>query len=148
MSDQKSAEVTIPKSDAWTLNISTIMGPTMQRRGRGKKRPIVREAALDRIESLYDLAFNMARAGEMNFARRYLKLARKIGMRYTVRIPIHLKRMTCKNCLGPLLPGITSRSRLRSGRKIITCLECGHVSRYPHTDKEYEEEEEDGLKGA
>jgi len=117
------------------------MGPVMQRRGRGKKRPIVREAASDRIESLYNLAFNMARAGEMDLARRYLKLARKIGMRYTARVPVHLKRMTCKNCQGPLLPGITSRSRLRSGRKIVTCLECGHVSRYPHGDRGAEEEE-------
>lgn len=125
------------------LNISIIMGPAMQRRGRGKKRPLVREAALDRIGSLYDLAFNMARAGEMNLAKRYLKLARKVGMRYTVRIPMHLKRMTCKNCMAPLLPGITSRSRLRAGRKIVTCLECGHVSRYPHVDKKHQQEEEE-----
>jgi ribonuclease P protein subunit RPR2 len=90
----------------------------------------------------------MARSGEMRFARRYLKLARKIGMRYTVRIPVHLKRMTCKNCMGPLLPGLTSRSRIRSGRKIVTCLECGHVSRYPHTVNKQKEEEEDGQEGA
>jgi ribonuclease P protein subunit RPR2 len=120
----------------------------MQRRGRGKKRPIVREAALDRIESLYDLSFNMARAGEMNYARRYLKLARKIGMRHTVRIPMHLKRRTCSNCMAPLLPGITSRSRIRSGRKIVTCLECGHISRFPHSDKGEKEDKEDGQKGA
>ena len=121
------------------------MGPTMQRRGRGKKRPIVREAAMDRIETLYRLAFNMARSGEVDLARRYLKLARKVGMRYTIRIPTDLSRMTCRKCTAPLLPGITSRSRIRSGRKIVTCLECGHVSRYPHGDRSNEEEDvEDG----
>ncbi|MGA1848091.1 MAG: ribonuclease P protein component 4 [Thermoplasmatota archaeon] len=107
----------------------------MQRRGRGKKRPIVREAAQDRIESLYSLAFNMARAGELDLARRYLNLARKIGMRYTVRIPTRLKRSTCKGCRVPLMPNITSRIRLRDGRKIVTCLECGHISRYPYGGK-------------
>jgi ribonuclease P protein subunit RPR2 len=103
----------------------------MQRRGRGKKRPIVREAAQDRIESLYSLAFNMARAGELDLAKRYLNLARRIGMRYTVRIPTRLKRSTCKGCRAPMIPNITSRIRLREGRKIVTCLECGHVMRYP-----------------
>jgi ribonuclease P protein subunit RPR2 len=117
------------------------MSGAMQRRGRGKKRPIVREAAQDRIETLYNLAFNMARAGEMDLSRRYLKLARKVGMRYTQRIPVHLKRMTCKKCMAPLLPGITSRSRLRAGRKIVTCLECGQIARYPHTEKKKKQEE-------
>ena len=74
------------------------MAPLMHRRGRGKKRPLAREAAADRIETLYSLAFNMARAGEMDLARRYLSLARRIGMRYTVRIPSRLKRSICRGC--------------------------------------------------
>ncbi|MFW3145961.1 MAG: ribonuclease P protein component 4 [Thermoplasmatota archaeon] len=106
----------------------------MRRRGRGKKRPLAREAALDRIETLYDLAFRMARAGELDLARRYLTLAKRIGMRYTVRIPRELKRSTCRNCRAPLMPDLTSRIRIRNGRKIVTCLECGHVSRYPFRD--------------
>jgi len=103
----------------------------MERRGRGKKRPLVREAAADRIETLYSLAFNMARAGELDLARRYLTLARKIGMRYTVRIPPRLKRSTCKECRTPMIPELTSRVRIRDGRRIVTCLECGKVMRYP-----------------
>lgn len=110
----------------------------MKRRGRGKKRPLAREAALERIETLYRLSFNMARAGELDLARRYLTLARKIGMRYTVRIPKSLKRGTCVNCRAPLLPDITSRVRIRSGRKIVTCLQCGHISRYPFKGEEEE----------
>lgn len=114
--------------------------PEMQRRGRGKKRPLVREAAKERIETLYSLSFNMARAGELDLARRYLILARKIGMRYTIRIPSRLKRSTCKNCRTPLLPDLTSRIRIRSGKKVVTCLECGHISRYPFKDSDDEEE--------
>ncbi|MEA3558905.1 MAG: ribonuclease P protein component 4 [Candidatus Thermoplasmatota archaeon] len=103
----------------------------MRRRGRGKKRPLAREAAKERIETLYELSFKMTRSGELDLARRYIELARKIGMRYTVRIPSRLKRMSCKGCSTPLLPDITARIRVRAGRTIITCLECGHISRYP-----------------
>ncbi|MGA1866303.1 MAG: ribonuclease P protein component 4 [Thermoplasmatota archaeon] len=103
----------------------------MERRGRGKKKPIVREAAADRIETLYSLAFDMASAGDLDLARRYLTLARKIGMRYTVRIPTRFKRSTCRNCRTPMIPELTSRIRIRDGRRVITCLECGQIMRYP-----------------
>ncbi|MBN1391096.1 MAG: ribonuclease P [Candidatus Thermoplasmatota archaeon] len=113
----------------------------MERRGRGKKKPIIREAAADRIETLYSQAFTMARKGELDLARRYLYLARKIGMRYTVRVPKRMKRSTCKGCMAPMLPGITSRTRVRDGRRIITCLECGHVMRYPFKDEGHDNSE-------
>ena len=115
----------------------------MERRGRGKKRPLVREAAADRIETLYSLAFNMAGAGELDLARRYLILARKIGMRYTVRIPTRLKRSICKRCRSPMIPDLTSRIRIRDGRRIVTCLECGQVMRYPFKGRRESEEEEE-----
>lgn len=102
----------------------------MQRKGRGKSRPLVREAAKARIRSLYSEAFIRAREGDLVLARRYLELARKVGMRHTVRIPPDLKRATCRRCMTPLIPDRTSRVRLRKGMQVITCLECGHVSRY------------------
>ncbi len=102
----------------------------MQRRGRGKKRPIVRDAANHRIETLYSLSISTAIKGDLTLARRYLKLARGIGMRYTVRIPPDMKRMTCNGCMTPLIPGLTARNRTRNGNTIITCLECGKIKRY------------------
>jgi len=118
----------------------------MQRRGRGKKRPLAREAAMDRIETLYSLAFNMARSGELDLARRYLSLARRIGMRYTVRIPSRLKRSSCSVCGTPLIPNMTSRIRLRNGRRVVTCLECGHIARYPFTPRKQIDEKEGFIK--
>ncbi len=112
----------------------------MQRRGRGKKRPLVRDAARSRIFTLYDLSMECAKEGDLKLARDYLALARKIGMRYTVRIPSHLTRMTCRRCLAPLIPGLTARTRLRNGNEVITCLECGKIKRY--SLKEDEENEE------
>lgn len=113
----------------------------MQRRGRGKKSRLQLECANDRIRTLYGLAFNRARQGDLDLARRYTSLARKIGMRYTVRIPPHLKRTTCRSCFVPMIPDITARTRIRSGRVIMTCLECGDVMRYPFRPRRDEEEE-------
>lgn len=108
----------------------------MRRTGRGKKDQLHLAVAKDRIARLYTLSFDMARCGDLVLARRYTSLARKIGMRYTVRVPTDLKRMTCKNCMLPLLPGRTSRVRLRPGTLTITCLECGHSRRIPHRRRE------------
>jgi ribonuclease P protein subunit RPR2 len=102
----------------------------MSRRGRGKKRPLVREAARIRIRTLYDISVASAMDGEIQRARYYLELARRIGMRYTVRIPSELKRITCKRCLAPLIPGRTARYRTGKGFQVITCLECGRIKRY------------------
>jgi ribonuclease P protein subunit RPR2 len=112
----------------------------MQRRGRGKKRPQTRENARGRIKTLYSLSFEMARKGDLDLARRYLELARKIGMRNTVRIPSELKIATCRNCMIPLLPGITARFRQRGGKTVITCLECGKMKRLSRVKEDAIEE--------
>lgn len=112
----------------------------MKRRGRGKKRPIVRDAAKSRIVTLYDLSMKSAKEGDLKLAREYLALARKIGMRYTVRIPEDLRRNTCKGCGLPLIPGLTSRIRFRSGKEVITCMECGKIKRYELSEDEKDEE--------
>ena len=104
----------------------------MRRTGRGKKSPFVRSTARDRIETLYHLAVERARAGDIELARRYTTLARKVGMRYTVRIPGGLKRFTCRRCMAPLIPGLNARVRLREGIETVTCLECGSIKRYPY----------------
>lgn len=109
-----------------------MIGGIMRRTGRGKKNQLHLAVAKDRIARLYGLSFSMARSGDLDLARRYTSLARKIGMRYTVRIPTDLKRMTCRNCMLPLLPGRTSRVRVRPGKVTVTCLECGHSRRIPH----------------
>jgi ribonuclease P protein subunit RPR2 len=65
-------------------------------------------------------------------SRRYIELARKIGLRYNVRLPKQLKRKFCKNCNSLLLPGVTSRIRIDSKNKIlnIKCLKCEKIYRY------------------
>jgi ribonuclease P protein subunit RPR2 len=101
----------------------------MHRTGRGKKNPVHLALAKKRIAGLYEMSFEKVREGDMDLARRYTTLAKRIGMRYTVRIPRDLKQMTCRSCMVPLIPGRTSRVRLRGGSRVLTCTECGHSRR-------------------
>ena len=87
----------------------------------------------ERIERLFMLA-------EKEFPKnpsrsnRYMHLARKIAMRYNIRLPSRLKRSYCRKCYKYLKPSINSRVRTSPKQRalIITCLECGHVMRYPY----------------
>jgi ribonuclease P protein subunit RPR2 len=65
-------------------------------------------------------------------AKRYVELARKIGMRYNVRTDA--KARFCKKCSSLLKPGVSCRVRLRKDKQavVVTCLACGAVSRHPY----------------
>ncbi|TQD28207.1 ribonuclease P protein component 4 [Methanolobus vulcani] len=103
-------------------------------KSRKKNKAIARSIAQERIGYLFSLAKSeFSEKPEMS--KRYVALARKIGMRHRVSIPSELKRSFCKNCGSLLLPGKNSRVRLNDGTIIITCLDCGSIKRYPF-DKE------------
>lgn len=87
--------------------------------------------AKERIVILFQQAEKKAILGELDLADRYVEIARKIGMRYNVRIPKDLKRRFCKNCYSYLLPGLTCRQRMKKGIVTIHCLQCNKIMRYP-----------------
>lgn len=92
-----------------------------------------RDIARERMEILLDLAMKTIRK-DSKLTRRYVELARRIGMRSQVSIPREYKQMICKNCGTLLVPGFNCRVRTRSdgGTKVvITCLDCGNHKRYP-----------------
>jgi ribonuclease P protein subunit RPR2 len=94
---------------------------------------VERDIARERIEILLGLAKKTVKT-DRNLTRRYVELAKKIGMRAQVNIPREDKRMICKNCGTLLVPGFNCRVRTRpnGGTKvIITCLDCGGHKRYP-----------------
>lgn len=90
------------------------------------------DLALQRIERLFELADAAARTEQEQRSRRYLELARTIGMRYRVRIPRHLKARICPRCHALLIPGKTARIRLRGEYLSTTCLNCGEQMRRPY----------------
>jgi len=64
-------------------------------------------------------------------SRRYVKIARDIIRKHKVKLTSDQKRKFCKECNTPLVPGKTARVRVGSGMVSITCLNCGHIQRYP-----------------
>ncbi|HEX9708367.1 MAG TPA: ribonuclease P [Candidatus Thermoplasmatota archaeon] len=81
------------------------------------------------MEILLGEAGRAVRAGKGLRARRYVDLARKIGMRYNVPMAREWKRWVCAGCGTYLVPGRNATVRLRPGRTVVTCQECGRVKR-------------------
>jgi len=98
-----------------------------------KKRISSREArdiARARMSRLLDLALVETREGREERSRRYVNLARSIGMR--TNTPMLKERLYCRECMVALLPGHNCRVRLRSDRVVVHCLSCGAVRRAPY----------------
>ena len=65
-------------------------------------------------------------------AREQAALARKVRLKFNVRLDPLLARFTCRGCKGLLVPGVNARVRLGHGKETIirvTCADCGHVNR-------------------
>ena len=92
-----------------------------------------RQIALERISILFEKARETLMQ-ESDLAQSYVKLAREIGMRYKVRMPIEYRRLICKKCKNFTLPGMNCRVRTQRRREphlVITCLNCGSQTRIP-----------------
>jgi len=107
--------------------------PSQPRRKHLPKPRWQQKIGMERIQRLFSLA-------EKEFSKNpgrshsYVILARKIAMRYNIRLPPELRRSYCKKCYKYLKPSINSRVRASPKQKavIITCLECGHIMRHPY----------------
>ncbi|HLD85740.1 MAG TPA: ribonuclease P [archaeon] len=68
-----------------------------------------------------------AEKADAQFSKRYVRLAKKIGMRYNVRLPPKAKRMFCKYCFAKLTHGWRIKNKVR----YTTCKSCGRTVRFP-----------------
>jgi len=99
------------------------------KRRRSSKPPEEIKIAKERIQILFHEAEKMIKE-DKKLANRYIQLARKIGMRYNLRLSPQLKRKICRKCKSYLYPGITVRLSTKEGSLRIKCLTCGNISRY------------------
>jgi len=109
----------------------------IRRRGRtGRRTKEMVAVAKERINILMINAEAEA-VGNKNSVRanRYVKLSRKIGMRYNVRIDKKFSNRICRGCDSYLGTSATARVRCQSGRMIISCKNCGRVKRFPIKNK-------------
>lgn len=91
--------------------------------------------AIERIHRLFSEAEKMAKENRMELCRRYVEIARKISMKYLVRIPRVYRLRYCKKCLSYLVPGKNCRIRLKKRKVVLTCLNCGNKKRYPYIEE-------------
>jgi RNase P subunit RPR2 len=85
--------------------------------------------ARERVADLFALAEREAREHHLELADRYVVLARRIGMRYNVRLRREFRELYCRSCSAFWVEGRTVRTRLRSGYRVRTCLRCGRRRR-------------------
>ena len=110
---------------------------TDYRRRRAIKRNN-KQIALERISILFENAMEIL-VRDPELAQHYTDLARKIGMRYKVKMPTIYRRMICKGCKDLILPGVNCIVRTRTNREphiVITCLNCGSYMRIPLKPRE------------
>lgn len=98
---------------------------------RKRQKDWAKDMAQQRIARLFELA-QQEFSKHPERSNRYVELARRIGMRYRVRIPVELKRKVCKHCNAYLVQGANARTRLQDARITTTCLNCGKQMRFPY----------------
>jgi len=96
---------------------------------RGEKKE-QQELALERMERLMKLAFEESRSGEEELSRRHVKLAKAVGMRYNVRMPLEFRGKYCKSCSVYFTPeNVKARVNSKEKKLEVKCLSCGGVMR-------------------
>ena len=83
-----------------------------------------------RIEFLFQHAKEMFKE-DSKISDKCVKLARRIAMKYKIRLPPSLKKRFCKNCHKYLVPSVNCRVRIHKHRIIYYCLSCKHFMRHP-----------------
>jgi ribonuclease P protein subunit RPR2 len=104
----------------------------------------VKQIARERVQILFQQAHRSYKANPQ-LAQTYITTARKIAMAARIRLPQPLSRSACKSCNAYLVPGETSRVRIRPRREphvVVTCLGCGNQIRVPLKTKRKVEKEQ------
>lgn len=84
----------------------------------------------ERIATLTKMSIDALSEGRNDLARRYVELAKKIGMKTKMKMPEGFRY--CKKCLIPLIPGNNCTVRLTGGKVVTRCQDCGALKRKPY----------------
>jgi ribonuclease P protein subunit RPR2 len=69
---------------------------------------------------------------DIQLAKKQAEEARKLLLRFNIRLDWRLRRFYCHGCKALIVPGVNARVRLAGGSRkilVVTCSECGHVNR-------------------
>jgi ribonuclease P protein subunit RPR2 len=101
----------------------------MTLQGYGQKPSQERRIASERIEKLF-IEAEAAFKQDPKLSDRYIALARKIAMKFKVRLKSEFKRKFCKHCYSYLKPGINCRIRLSKKQITYHCDGCKRFMRF------------------
>jgi len=89
-----------------------------------------KQIATRRIEILFNNAISNAK-NNPELAERQAQIAKKISMKFKIKMPFEVRSSFCKNCKKFIAPGIASKIRLGNKPKSIhvTCSYCNHTYR-------------------
>jgi RNase P subunit RPR2 len=96
-----------------------------------KTRKAAREEAAELVRRLTESSVSLAQK-DLGMAKEQAALARRVRLKFNIRLDSSLKRFTCRGCKSLIVPGVNARVRLGHGRPAvirITCSECGRVNR-------------------
>ncbi|MBW2985938.1 ribonuclease P, partial [Candidatus Woesearchaeota archaeon] len=94
-----------------------------------KKQSEMKQIAKDRIQYLFEQA-ELKFSKNPSLSNRYVTLARKLAMKYKIRMPRELKRKFCKHCYKYLVPGKNCRVRTHNGKVVYSCFNCKKFMRF------------------
>jgi|TARA_B100001971_G_scaffold205655_1_gene223415 ribonuclease P protein subunit RPR2 len=94
-----------------------------------KKPKQQQDIAKERISILFSQAKRIFNKSP-KLSNRYVHLARKIAMKYKVKIPKKFKRRFCKHCYSYLVPSKTCRVRLQKSKVVYYCMNCKKYMRF------------------
>ena|SRR2546428_5566439 len=68
---------------------------------------------------------------DLDLAKKQAALARKLLLKFNIRLDGKLKKYYCHGCKQLIVPGLNARARLGHGPSILrfTCVQCGFVNR-------------------
>ena len=95
---------------------------------RGKKPEWQKGLAMERIKILFDNADK--NAYKPSISSRNILSAKKIAMRYNVKLSAKQKKSYCKNCMAYLKPGVSSSVSVSKKSRTVKCLNCGSIMRH------------------
>ena len=89
-----------------------------------------KQIAIKRMEILFNNALSNAK-NNPGLAQRQAEIARKISLKFKIKMPFEIRSSFCKKCKQFIAPGIASKIRLGSKPKSIriTCSYCNHTYR-------------------
>lgn len=96
--------------------------------------------ARKRIRELFEQAEKAFFDKELGkkYSDRYVQLARKISMRYNIKISPELQKRFCKHCYSYLQPGHNCKIRTHEGHVVYFCQNCRKYMRFPYKKEQKE----------